>query len=360
VSGTLTRRKRQLFALAAIATTFAAALGSLLAVDVYLHGKYERSAGFNLWGYRGPVAHRKRPGEFRVVVLGGSSAYGYGVEWADAFPAVLEHTLAARNRAAGRSFSVVNLGYNNEGAYSFKPTLKDYEYLGYDLVCLYEGYNDLMADPAHPNVAVFRHDSPIFRLTGYLPIFPIVFHEKAAALTSGGDVSSLYPVGAKTTFKPSLAARTTAEALRATADVTRSLERQLGRVVAEPPRRIDDLASTGCHYPWQQYCRSVLVAIDYALARDKQVLVVTQPYAIGKIVADKHRDQQHELASMLARKFGGDSRVHYINLGTAVDLTDPVWSFDGMHLTPAGNEKIADALVAPVMAIAAGRQTRQS
>ena len=83
---------------------------------------------------------------------------------------------------ANNRFTVVNLGYNNEGAYSFTFTLNDYLSLRYDLAVLYEGYNDLMADPRAPNFSVFRHDSPVFRLTGYLPIFPIVFKEKAAAM----------------------------------------------------------------------------------------------------------------------------------------------------------------------------------
>ena len=32
----------------------------------------------------------------------------------------------------------------------------------------------------------------MFRLTGYLPIFPLVFREKAASLLYGGDIGQLY------------------------------------------------------------------------------------------------------------------------------------------------------------------------
>jgi hypothetical protein len=63
---------------------------------------------------------------------------------------------------------VINLGFNNEGAFAFLPTLQDFRYLDYDIVCLYEGYNDLPGDEG-PNTAVFRHESPIFRLTGLFP-----------------------------------------------------------------------------------------------------------------------------------------------------------------------------------------------
>jgi hypothetical protein len=210
-----------------------------------------------------------------------------------------------------------------------------------------------MADPLRPNVAVFRHDSPVFRLTGYLPIFPIVFREKAAALLYG-NANELYKFGEKTVFHPTIATRTAAESLRVAADVGDQLSKQLDRVTAEPARRITDVASTGCTPPWPEYCRSVLVATEFALQRDKQVLVVTQPYQTDK-VGPRHREQQREMAAMLQRRFGGDRRVGYVNLGSSVDLRDPALSFDHMHLTAPGNARIADALVQPVLDMAAGR-----
>src|SRR5471030_1524055 len=171
------RRKQLAFGLVAVTLAVVAASVALLGVDLYLHGKYQRTGGVNVWGYKGPVAARKAPGEFRVAVFGGSAAFGYGVAWEESFPAILERKLGER---APRGFSVVNLAYNREGAYAFTFTMNDYAYLDYDLVCLYEGYNDLVADARTPNHFVFRRESPIFRLTGYLPMFPIVFREKAA------------------------------------------------------------------------------------------------------------------------------------------------------------------------------------
>lgn len=164
-------RRRLAFIGTAIVVATVIPVAALLAIDVYLHRKYERTGGFNVWGYRGPTVGRKQPGEYRVVFLGGSTAFGYGVDWNQSIPFVLEGLLNGR-RTGNERFSVVNLAYNNESAYSFKFTLADYRSFGYDLVCLYEGYNDLMGDPVGPNTSVFRRDSPIFRLTGYLPIFP--------------------------------------------------------------------------------------------------------------------------------------------------------------------------------------------
>ncbi len=180
-------RRRLLFAGAAGLLSLMMALAAFLVVDVGVHRRYERGVLVNVWGYRGPVAGRKRPGEYRVAVLGGSSAFGYGVKWVDSMPAILEQKLG---RPPG-AFRVVNLAYNNEGAHSFTFTLKDYAYLDYDLVCLYEGYNDLGGDDS-PNPSVFRHDSPVFVLTGYLPIFPLVFREKASVMVYG-DTRDVYP-----------------------------------------------------------------------------------------------------------------------------------------------------------------------
>jgi hypothetical protein len=344
----LSRRKRILFAALAVAFALLSPALAVFAVDIYLHGKYEKTAGFNVWGYRGPAVGRKQPGEFRFAFVGGSTAFGYGVAWDESIPALLERLLRAHSSPR---FTALNLAYNNEGAYSMKFTLADYAYLDYDLVCLYEGYNDLN----RPNFSVFRHDSPVFRLTGYLPIFPLIFHEKSAALLHGGDTGALYRDSPKTVFSASVAQRAAAGVLDATAAVGQSLERQLGRVTSEPARQIVGASATGCHRPWQEYCRSMLDAVDYARARGKQVLVITQPYESGAAWRLRHQDQQRELATMLARERGSDPHVRYVNLGDAVDLTDPTLSYDHMHLTARGNRIIAEALLPAVLEMAKQR-----
>ena len=75
------------------------------------------------------------------------------------------------------------------------------------------------------------------------------------------------------------------------------------------------------------------------------MFVVTQPYA-----SDDHRYQQATMARMLAEQFPGHPLVSYVNLGEGVaDLKDPTIAYDGMHLTPPGNERIAERLVDPVL-----------
>src|SRR6478672_4314211 len=107
----MTLRKRIVFAAAAMLLAFGVPLAALLAADVYFHHRIERFAGVNVWGYRGPRVGRKHAGEHRLVVIGGSTAFGYGVNSDQAFPARLEAGLRPLARG-GAPVSVVNLGYN--------------------------------------------------------------------------------------------------------------------------------------------------------------------------------------------------------------------------------------------------------
>ncbi len=259
----MTRRKKIVFALAAIALASTVSVIGLLIVDVYLHGRYERSAGYNVWGYRGPSVAGKQPGELRVVMLGGSTAFGYGVSWEDAIPAQLERALTSASMPA----TVVNLGYNNEGAYSLRFTLEDYLWLDYDAAILYEGYNDVVLNPPEANRQVFRRDSPVFRWTGYLPIFPVIFKEKAAALRTGGETGAAYTDTAKTVFRPGIAARGVAGALSAAVSVGDALEQQLNAMSSAPHRVPPSESGGDCDYPWTIYCQSMAAAIDFARAR---------------------------------------------------------------------------------------------
>jgi lysophospholipase L1-like esterase len=344
----MTTRKRLVFAAAAMLMAVMVGFLALLAADLYFHHRVERAAGVNIWGYRGPRVARKAPGEYRLVVIGGSTAFGYGVASDQAFPAYLERDL--RSHATNSApVSVVNLGFNTQGAYAFRFAEEDFLSLDYDTVILYEGYNDL-GDA--PNEFVGRRDSPVFRLTGYYPIVHVALNEKAMALRSGGDIDAAYrsqqPGAAKTVFRPGLATRATASTLEAAAHVSLSLNEQLDRFAKQPKAtamskdvHVDDL---GCAVEFAHYCASVRDGIRFALDRGKKVLVVTQPY-----LSDRHRQQQTNLRAMLAAQFSNHTRVGYVNLGDAVDLNNPALSYDTMHLTPAGNIEIARHLIKAVV-----------
>ena len=341
----MTRRKKLIFAIAAAAIAVIVTTTGLLIVDIYLHGRYERSAGYNVWGYRGPRVGRKLPSELRIAMLGGSTAYGYGVNWDEAIPAQLERELTS----APKPISVVNLGYNNEGAYSLRFTIEDYLWLDYDLAILYEGYNDVNYTAPDANRQVFRRDSPVFRWTGYLPIFPIIFHEKAGSLLSGGTAGAAYDASQKTVFRPGLAARGAAGILNTLSDVSVAIGHQT--TVAVSPEHMDAPVreASGCEAPWTLYCESMAAAIEFARARGIAVLVVGQPeLGISLSGHARHLHQQQQLAAMIARRFASDSRVQYVSMRDVVDTGDPARSFDQMHLTAYGNRLVAERLAVVV------------
>jgi len=343
VSGTMIRlTARRRFAYALIAVVLAATTGALtiLLADIYLHFRVQNLAGVNVWGYRGSVVGRKPPGEIRIVVLGGSTAFGYGLPANESWPSSLEQLLNGR---PGETYRVVNLGAPGQGAYGFAFDLADYAYLAYDVVILYEGYNDLgnpMAfdpTPAVVNHYLWRRQSPVFRLTGYFPILPLVFREKAMAIRSGGQLDAAHR--GEVHFSPGLAARMTASALTSAASVAETLGRRVGRLTDGAALSHAPLDTTS----WRSYTDSVVKAVADARTRGARVLVVTQPY-----ISDAHVAQQRALSAAIATRFGGDSGVRHVNLGTAVDLRDNSVAYDGIHLVARANRAIAERLVQPV------------
>lgn len=340
----LTARRRFAYALAAVVLAATACALAILLADIYLHFRVQNLAGVNVWGYRGSAVGRKSPGEIRIVALGGSTAFGYGLPANESWPSYLEGLL--NGGRSGDKYRVVNLGAPGQGAYGFAFDLADYAYLAYDVVILYEGYNDLgrpMAfdpTPAVVNHYLWRRQSPVFRLTGYFPVLPLVFREKAMALRSGGQLDAAYR--GEVHFSPGLAARMTASALTSAATVAESLGRRVGHLTDGAALSHAPLDTTS----WTSYTDSVAKAVAEARKRGARVLVVTQPY-----VSDAHVAQQMALAAAIASRFGDDGGVRYVNLGKVVDLRDSSVAYDGIHLVARANRTIAEHLVNPVREI---------
>lgn len=348
----LSRRKKIVFSLVAITLSLGAVMLALLSADLILHYRAEKSAGLNRYGYRGPVVGRKQPGELRIAMVGGSTVFGYGVAWNESIPSYLEAKLKQR---LNRPVTVLNLGFNNEGAYAFVPNLEDFEYLDYDVIVLYEGYNDLPGDE-QPNRGVYRRHSAIFRATGYYPILPLYLEEKAKALRFG-NVGAAYeasqPNGNKNqvVFRPGLAQRTSAAALEAISAMTQALDGQLAKTATAPPP-VAKTSTLGCTFPYVTYCDSVAAAIRFGRSRGMGVVVGSQPHLPGARSNDLHAKQRQMLTEMVARVFGSDPQVVRVDLGGVVDLTNIDVTFDAMHLKPQANATVADALIDPVLKVA--------
>jgi lysophospholipase L1-like esterase len=327
----LVPRRKLAFALGAVALSTFGTLASVAGLDVYMHHRYARGGGYNIWGYRGAALGRKQARERRVEMLGGSVTFGYGVSSDETIPAYLQ---AALNRSGAERLAapitVANLGWNSEGAYSFQYTLKDYEYLHSDVAILYSGYNDLGM-----NTQVYRHDSAVFRLTGYLPILriiPLSYWLRRDTLATTDQH--------KVVFTPRLADQYATEAADAALRVSQALERQIGRLVpGEPGGDAKGLQPES----WEYYLQSLRAAIAIALAQGQRVLVVTEPW-----ISDTHVEQQEAVAEMIRTEYGSDPRVRYRNAGLMIDLHDRAMCWDGMHLTAAGNRFVAEWLAPDV------------
>jgi lysophospholipase L1-like esterase len=348
---TLSRRRKLAFIAVAFVVVAALSASAVTALDIYLHHRVQYTAGVNVWGYRGDVVGRKRPGETRIIVLGGSTAFGYGMSWNESWPYYLEQKIAAGHQLS-RPLSVVNLGIPTDSARTFVATLNDYAYLNADVAMFYEGYNDLGLDtnpaknstnPAVSHYLAWRHQSPIFRWTGYFPIFPLVLNEKAALLMHG-RVGPAGDGAGEVVFRPDLATRTTAAAMKEAADIGVAVERRLGKLTDTISEK-SQMQEAGCGR-WSQYCGAIQEAVEYALAHRQLAVVITQPY-----ISDLHIEQQRALADMMRRHFSSEPRVRYIDLGRLIDLRDQAIAYDGIHLVASGNERIADALVSDIVAL---------
>ena len=314
------RKKRFIFKVVTVLISTFVCGSVLVGMDLYLHYKH----GINLRGYRGPSVGRKQAGEKRVAILGGSTTWGFGLKAGQDFPAQLQRVLAERPDVSHQApVNVLNLGFNNEGAYSFKFTLKDYAYLEPDVVVLYSGYNDVKNIE---NKIIFRHRSPVFLWTGFLPLLPSLTIDKLTVWKrelSGSDERTIFePPDVKTIKNGD------------------ELRKQVGSLTQKATTTD---ATTATCAEWQFYCEQISETVSVALKEGKRVLVVTEPY-----INNEHVAQQAAIANMLSVRFAGNPNVQYLNLGTAVDLRDTSLCWDGMHLTQEGNRRIAAALVQPV------------
>jgi len=116
----------------------------------------------NMQGYRGrPVPLARTPGVTRILCLGGSTTYGWGVPSAvDAYPAQLKRILNGGPPGGGRGYEVINAGlpFGTSAEllthYHFK-----FHYFRPDIVIIHTGGNDALAigrGHYHPDYSHWR------------------------------------------------------------------------------------------------------------------------------------------------------------------------------------------------------------
>ena len=165
----------------AVVQALALAATLTLALDMYAHKRVEDLDGVNFWGYRGPVAAQRRPNEIRVVVVGGTRAFGWGHSSPILASQLRRLILLTTDRpgSALRPVTVINLGRLGALPDSYAGTLDHFSYLQPDYICIYD---DLGMRGTGPNESA----SAVFALTGYAPVLPRVLREKGMAWLGAG------------------------------------------------------------------------------------------------------------------------------------------------------------------------------
>lgn len=245
--------------------------------------------GVNQWGYRGEARAEREPGEIRVALIGGSAVYEPGVELVDTLTSQLFFELRAAGAPSGQAYSVVNLSEPRVGADTYAQTLRDYDFLDPEVVCILDGYDALEGMPPHA-----RRQSAVFRASGYLPILP-------ARLLGRPEWLSDAPGG-----------------------------------IVDILRDGDAAVDVSCDGASSAYCASMAAVVRLGLDQGRYVVVIGPP-----IVSRRHAVQQQSLQARLMQQFGGDARFMYVDLAPWVDMSKAANSPDGVRRTLEGNHIVA-------------------
>lgn len=131
-------------------------------------GKVERfpngtAAHYNALAYRGPVVHEAKPaGVYRIILLGGSTAVGYGVNDDQTIDSFMRRFL--HEQRPHTCFEVVNLALGGYDSYQDYERMRvDGTRLGPDLVIIHSGINDVrnaqfaeLSEPPDPKTLIWE------------------------------------------------------------------------------------------------------------------------------------------------------------------------------------------------------------
>jgi hypothetical protein len=300
--------KRLTGALALEAVLIAALL--TLALDMRAHNRVERLGGVNVWGYRGPVMHRKAANEIRIAVAGGDLAFGWGVAASETLVFGVRQLVAQTLDVRGarlHTFTAVDLGAIGLTPAEYAGWVQRFAYLRPDVVCLVPDARRHRT--ANLSVQPDR-GSPIFRTFGYAPILPLVIEEKGAVMHS--------------------------RMVRAAGSIAAALDR-VGAVTPDPAG--DNGRESGA-----AYVGAIKRAVQTALANGSAVVLVGPPLRNAQDAVDRDA-----LAEMVTSAFGIEPRVRFIDLGQRADMADPAMWLDGAALSAAGHATAASHIVPDVV-----------
>jgi lysophospholipase L1-like esterase len=320
--------------------------GDPMAVQIEPHGEhgYRPRAGATLTyangttatanarHWRGPlVTDDRQPNEVRVVLLGGSTTHGWGVNDDDTIDAALRRALAAA--WPGRPVRVINLGYDGYDSWQdWERWRTDGVPLSPDVVVIHSGINDVR------NARWPLDASPDPRTLMWEPVLVRLRAEQAA----GGP-------GWRTRLKHWVAL------VRVPGAIRDRLRARAG--VAAPP-------TTPFPQAAEQFAANVQRIAADARSRGVHVLMSTPPSALAFFPGDTTSTISYWVGTAATTQRVRDSldaRLQAIAAGAKADarpalryvpLTVARSSFlDDCHLTAQGNAEVAASLAAAIVQV---------
>lgn len=282
----------------------------IYAADRVVGNKFNKVyAGWNSEGYRGIKKSKKENGFKRIVTVGGSTTFGYGTRYDESWPFLLEKQFL-NNQI---KIDVANLGHLYQGIWAIRKDLIHYNYLDYDYVIFYNGYND--TNPNEIQKGSARHYNPIFKLFGYLPILDTYIYEKMVKILYG-NLDLFYANKTKNNHQASF-----------------SLDKNNNPVRKQiQKKQINSNKITNEKTPYESYVNEYKKTFEYLLENKKKIIFIHQPK-----LKNHDKIQKREINNFL-KSFPEVIQLKYTEL---IDLSDLTISRDYMHLTPKGNHILA-------------------
>lgn len=271
-----------------------------LALDQYAHKRVERLGGVNGRGYRGAVAHARADRETRIAVVGGDFAFGWGMAEAETTAGYLRTMLANALNKSGEAATLVtslNLGARGLPASGYTARIEQYRDLAPDVWCVYVDLADSQAGSVMP-----PFDSGVTRLTGYVPILPIVIEEKGFVSVGRG---------------------------------LKSIDRSLYRLIEGRP----DIASGDRLPAIERAIASVL-----AMATTKAAVVI-----LPVPLTDAQRIEHTRTLAAAMAQAEADPRLRVVDLAAQARFSAPELRLDGVSYSAAGNSLVAQEVGAVIV-----------
>ena len=279
----------------------------IVGLDLYAHRRTDGVAGLNIWGYRGPVTHQKQARELRVVLLGGSRAFGWGQDAFGTMATVLRRLIMLETDRPGgelRPVSVINVARIAAPVASYRHAIEHYSYLQPDVICIYDDLRALATST--------MGTSGVYTLTGYQPALPLALKEKGMRLRFG-SVERGYQPDATPDERIGSGRRALGWIMQSAGSGLEMLDHRLHEAVV-------DEADAALPYD-----AALAEAIDVARQHARGVVVTLSPAETA--------EQQRNRRALLDRLSvaSADRRLRIVDLDHVRELRDPELRLDGWN-----------------------------